>query len=248
MDSVFEDLYSRIASRKRESEATGPYTGGNGRIDRAADLIRSGDLGIFGGSSSLLDVGGATGNLGYSLRDMFLHRAVMDISSQCREPAESKGNTFICRNVDESGFADICDRSVSLVTALDFIEHILDPERFARESFRILEPGGVVLINTPNIQYWPHLARLVVDGVFPHTSGDQEVYHGGHLAFYNLHDMEEIFIRRAGFVDGRMHTRGLIADPPPPIWLSICGITPPERRLMQLSYADLIFSCRRPLR
>ena len=101
------------------------------------------------------------------------------------------------------------------------------------------------MINTPNIQYWRHLHSLVVDGVFPHTSGDPEVYHGGHVAFYNLQDLEELFVRRGGFVDPTMHVQGLNGDPPPPIWASLSKL-PPDTRNRQLSYADLIYSCRKP--
>ena len=246
MDDVIEDLYDRIAVRKGEASAIGPYCGGNGRIDRAVELIRSGVLGEFHHDSVLLDVGGATGNLGYALRDMFPERYTLDISDDCRVPAVSKGNVFIRSNVDSDGLPfGPEDEPVDLITALDFIEHIVDPERFSRECFRCLRPGGVVLINTPNIQYWRHLHSLVVEGAFPHTSGDREVYHGGHLAFYNLQDLDELFIRRAGFIDSAMHVQGLTADPPPPIWGSLSTL-PPHTKMRQLSYADLVFSCRKP--
>lgn len=237
MVDSFKDLYDRIAHRKRESKETGPYAGGNGRIDRAVDLILNED---FPRSGSLMDVGGATGNLGYALRDYFSDRSVVEIAEDCRIPAGVKGNVFFLANVDTSGLPGLVD-SYDLVVALDFIEHIIDPEKFARECFKILKPGGKVLINTPNIQFWKHLHSLVVEGRFPHTSGDKEVYHGGHVAFFNWNDMCDIF-GRAGFVDHTMHTRGLTPEPPPPIWTSIS-----KAGGIQLSYADLIYSARKAL-
>jgi hypothetical protein len=95
-------------------------------------------------------------------------------------------------------------------------------------------------VNTPNIQFWRHLESLVVHGVFPHTSGDREVYHGGHVAFYNLHDMAVLFGN--GFVDLKMHVEGLAVDPPPPIWRNISTVP-----AMQMSVSDLVFSARKPL-
>jgi 2-polyprenyl-3-methyl-5-hydroxy-6-metoxy-1,4-benzoquinol methylase len=240
MSDAAKELYDRIALRKDEAGSPHTYDGGNGRIDRAVDLVLNDDF-TKGTLCHLVDVGGATGNLGYALRDHFLNRTVIDIVEDCRGPAEAKGNMFMCCNVDLEGLP-IADEMADLVVALDFIEHILDPGRFARECHRILRPGGMVLINTPNIQFWGHLSELVQNGSFPHTSGDREVYHGGHTAFFNRRDMHTIF-GDAGFTSHRMHTRGLKAEPPPPIWISLARY--PDATL-QLSYRDLVFSCRKP--
>lgn len=231
----FEKLYSEIAQRKGEANSGDTYGGGNGRIDRAVDIIRK--VHYFPKSGALLDVGGATGNLGYALRNEFEYRAVIDISRECMAPAVAKGNDFMAANVDLDGIPFV-DGRFDLIVALDFIEHIINPRKFADECWRVLQPGGVVLINTPNIQYWRHLHSLVVDGIFPHTSGDQEVYHGGHVAFYNLHDMRNIF---QNFDYQNMHLEGLKSDPPPPIWSAISKVGN-----LQMSYADLVFSCRKP--
>lgn len=238
MKDTFTKLYDDISGRKSNPRDFDQYFGGNGRIDRAVDLILNED---FPKSGSLLDVGGATGNLGFALRNHFVQRYTLDIAEICRLPAESKGNVFIRSNVDAEGL-NLPEGSerLDLITALDFIEHIVDPQKFARECFRNLKSGGCVLVNTPNIQFWKHLHSLVIDGRFPHTSGDSEVYHGGHLAFFNLHDMQAIFAE-AGFINGKMHTRGLTPEPPPPLWTSVSKV-----KSIELSYADLIFSCKKP--
>lgn len=237
MADAFKKLYDDLASRKGEANAIAPYAGGNGRVDRAVELIRSGAIPASG---TMVDVGGATGNLGYALRDLYGPTYVVDIADACRVPAHAKGSIFVLANVDAVGLSMFSSDTIGLIVALDFIEHILDPEKFARECFRVLRPGGFVLLNTPNIQYWRHLHSLVVDGVFPHTSGDMEVYHGGHVGFYNYRDLALIF-EASGFTGQKMHTEGLALDPPPPIWRTISNVAP-----SQLSVADLVFSAWKP--
>lgn len=238
----FKQVYDQIAERKGEAHSPIHYGGGNGRVDRAAEVIKLWiGLGEFQSAPSLLDIGGATGNLGYLLRDVLSDRAVIDIAEACRGPAEEKGNRFICANIDElNAVSPVGDSSVDIVAMLDVIEHVIDPIGLARECARVLRPGGRVLVNTPNIQFWRHIHSLAVEGVFPHTSGDPEVYHGGHVAFYNMNDLTRIF--GSPFIGHEMVTFGLTADPPPPIWLNISSY--PDK-LRQLSYSDLVFTCRK---
>lgn len=182
-----------MAARKIKPADFDQYSGGNGRVDKALRLYRSGKLKT---GESHLDVGGAIGDLGYALRkeNLFQRTIVLDISAQNLQAAQSKGNVTCLSDVDTQGFKF----EVDAISALDFIEHIIDPENFARLCFQSLRPGGEVFINTPNIQFWKHQEQLRVEGRFPHTSGDREVYHGGHLAFFTYLDLLDIF-HSAGF-------------------------------------------------
>lgn len=189
-----QELYDAMAARKSQPKDFGTYIGDNGRVNKAAAFIKSGKLKSGG---VLVDVGGGIGDLGYAVKDQFQQRIIVDISSKNLEAAKSKGNDVLLADVDRNGL-NIGQEYADLVCALDFIEHIVDPENFARECYRILKPGGQVFVNTPNFQFWKHLEELLVRGNFPHTSGDREVYHGGHLAFFVRSDLEYIF-RSAGF-------------------------------------------------
>lgn len=46
------------------------------------------------------------------------------------------------------------DRSVDVVVSMETIEHILEHEEFASEINRVLVPGGILVMSTPNHQYW----------------------------------------------------------------------------------------------
>lgn len=184
-----------MAARKDKPKDYEPYDGNNGRVNKCADLMRRHFIKTGG---ILLDVGGGIGDLGYAVQDLFEHRITLDISQLSLKAAEAKGNEPLCRDIDRQGFLGIGKEYVDTITALDFIEHIVDPENFARECARVLKPGGEVFINTPNIRFWRHIDQLWKRGTFPHTSGDKEVFHGGHLAFFTYADLKLIF-EPAGF-------------------------------------------------
>lgn len=208
-----DDLYDRMAERKTKPKDFEPYDGNNGRVNKAANLIRQGKLRSGG---TLLDVGGGIGDLGFAVKDLFDSRVIIDISSKNLEAAMAKGNSVVLGDVDRAGLA-IGPSSVDLICALDFIEHIVDPENFARECFRVLKPSGEVFINTPNIRFWKHIEQLWIDGTFPHTSGDREVFHGGHLAFYTYQDLRQIF-EPAGFTSiEQIKDEECYMQPPPHI-------------------------------
>ena len=189
------ELYDQLATRKQTPKDFLPYKGDNGRVNKCAQLIRQKKLRNGG---RLLDVGGGIGDLCDSVRLLYDEVVCADISSINLSAAASKGIRAIKMDVDTQGIRGIDDGTCDLVTALDFIEHIVDPEYFAEECFRALKPGGEVFINTPNIRYWQHVSCLLYSGNFPHTSGDREVYHGGHLAFFTFKDLCDIF-GKAGF-------------------------------------------------
>jgi ubiquinone/menaquinone biosynthesis C-methylase UbiE len=96
------------------------------------------------------------------------------------------------------------DGSVDIACSLEVIEHVEDQFAFTRELYRILKPGGVAIISTPNIlnlnSRWRNLHSgfatlfdpLLLSSTDPvHTSG-----HIHPVSYYYL----AYQLRRAGFV------------------------------------------------
>lgn len=193
------ELYNQMAERKSKPKDFEPYAGDNGRVNKALVLYRTGKL-KTNQNGTHLDIGGAIGDLGYALRKekLFATTAVIDIARKALEAAGAKGNLSFLADIDAQGIPFHENDQIDSISALDFIEHIIDPGKFASECFRVLKPGGEVFINTPNIRYWKHIEQLSLNGTFPHTSGDTDVFHGGHLAFYTYRDLQMIF-GAAGF-------------------------------------------------
>jgi len=51
------------------------------------------------------------------------------------------------------------------VVAAEIIEHIDDTDRFLEELKRILTPGGLLVVTTPNLAYWLNRLRLLAGRV-----------------------------------------------------------------------------------
>lgn len=49
----------------------------------------------------------------------------------------------------DSFFLPIKSNSIDCVIASEIIEHVIDPKSFARELFRVVKPGGSLIITTP---------------------------------------------------------------------------------------------------
>lgn len=276
-----QQLYDSMASRKHTPVHLQPYAGGNGRVDRCVELFRKGVLKTGGAlldvGGSIGDLGYALKDdfahrvvLDISSRVLEAARSKDNFSLLCDV---DKGG--FCGIASKENLNDILvgkdnpaikfwthdgpnphyklgDGIFNVVTALDFIEHIVDPGGFARECFRVLVSGGQVFINTPNIQFWKHQETLAVHGRFPHTSGDQEVYHGGHLAFYTFLDLCEIF-SAAGFSKFEQINDQEGYAPPPQLYIDLykrgSRVNSREENIqmaMSLGCPNLLFKCEKP--
>lgn len=79
------------------------------------------------------------------------------------------------------------DESFSLVWCSEVLEHLKTPGSFLQEVDRVLIPGGRIVLTTPNSAFWLY-PMLRVFGLKP-----ADVQHPGHLHFFNLADMKELF-------------------------------------------------------
>jgi ubiquinone/menaquinone biosynthesis C-methylase UbiE len=52
--------------------------------------------------------------------------------------------------------------SIDVITAFNVVEHLIETQQFIEETYRILKPGGYVVIDTPNLASWHNIAALVM--------------------------------------------------------------------------------------
>ena len=149
-----------------------------------------------------LDIGSGKGELIATIRARFgLRTTACDYTDTLRKDSTQRVDI-----VDlNAGKLPYLDGRFCLVTCVETIEHLEQTRSLFREIFRLLEPGGLAVITTPNTLNLRSRLRYLMTGFFnlfgPLPIGDRRVYSpGGHISpisyFYLGHALCE-----TGFVD-----------------------------------------------
>ena len=119
----------------------------------------------------LLDVGGGTGRVSFAIRDLVDEVVVADVSLGMLKKAP-RTSTSTLLTVVSASLKPVCGGSESLPFAdnsfervitlaprcgcsagvVDALHHVIDQAESAREMFRVLKPGGVMVIEEPDIR------------------------------------------------------------------------------------------------
>lgn len=78
----------------------------------------------------------------------------------------------------DSGQTDLPDSIADVVVAVETIEHVENPWAFMRELVRMVKPGGLVIVTTPNQLSFLSLLTLMVKKRF---ASFQDVHYPAHL-------------------------------------------------------------------
>lgn len=104
-------------------------------------------------SINVLDIGGGTGWLCDLVKDVDRRIAItqiVDIDNNAKKIAEEKGHRYFKGRIEEFSSTEKFD----LVFLLNLLEHVAEPLDVLKKIEQALNPGGVVLIKTPNILSW----------------------------------------------------------------------------------------------
>ena len=110
------------------------------------------DFGHLPTSGALLDAGGGTGRIAQTLRDQVGMIVVADLSLKMLEQAHSKdGLQLACSHSERLPFPE---SSFDRVIMVDALHHFLNQQQTANELWRVLKPGGRLVIEEPDIREW----------------------------------------------------------------------------------------------
>lgn len=68
--------------------------------------------------------------------------------------ADLPGNPDATATINEDGTLPVEDASVDAVLSTQVLEHVLDPELYLRECYRVLRPGGRLLLSTHGLMVY----------------------------------------------------------------------------------------------
>jgi len=148
--SSIQEWNERYASKFAAAEA----------VPRAQRIL----LSLVGSGQRVLDVGCGSGFYTTQFRDLGNRMAATDITLEGVHAVVQMGIPVTLSDVEKG--LPFADGSFDMVTFIEVVEHLLRPDQALREIHRVLRPGGLLLLTTPNYAHWV-LRVLYLFGVLP---------------------------------------------------------------------------------
>jgi SAM-dependent methyltransferase len=108
-----------------------------------------------------LDLGAGQGAISHALKGRGFNVTAVEVNVK-----QFKAAGVPCLKLDLNKPLPFPDRAFDLIMAVEIIEHLEAPRAFLREIFRLLNPGGLAVLTTPNITSIPSRIFFLVTGFF----------------------------------------------------------------------------------
>lgn len=117
------------------------------QLQSVAKLVELAGLPVEG---ALLDVGGGTGRVTEALRGLAIQRVVADLSTGMLRQAMAKDDLrVVCSHSEQLPFPEA---SFERIIMIDALHHVINASQTASELWRVLKPGGRIVIEEPDIR------------------------------------------------------------------------------------------------
>ena len=156
----------------------------------------------------VLDIGGIDHHIEHAETSLWLHKHIADSAQYVLgvdylkedvEKAKRLGFNFIHANAER--LYEYVHETFEVCVAGELIEHLANPGLFLKSVHRVLEPGGVLIITTPNAFAFGNIYRIVRYALrLPVRPDNAE-----HKAWYDLFTLRQL-LESAGFTVEEMRT------------------------------------------
>ena len=144
----------------------------------------------FGGRDRVLEVGCGTAALAAALAERGADVVASDVSLRWLALARKRlGDSPVRLVACAAETLPFADESFDVVGASDVIEHVENPSRFVAEAARVLRPGGLLFLATPNrfsLGLEPHV-RLWGVGYLPRGLAEHYVRAARKTSYSHVH-------------------------------------------------------------
>lgn len=94
-------------------------------------------------------------------------------------------------NEDINEFSD-ADNNYEIVTMLDFVEHLEQPFEILRKAFRMLEPGGCLVLYTPNHRSLLVKISRIITKITKKISFVYPIFNDLHLVYFDKNSLKKL--------------------------------------------------------
>jgi 2-polyprenyl-3-methyl-5-hydroxy-6-metoxy-1,4-benzoquinol methylase len=154
--AAFDAVYDRSIVARSFNENVHYYEQSRERYWRSLQFFRRTG---FGPGTRTLDIGG--GQFGILLASLLGHRAAAgDVVDTAEQDVRAAGLDF--HQIDLFSDANMVEEPFDCVTILEVIEHIPQPPYVVlRRIARLLRPGGMIFLTTPNFHRFRNVAYML---------------------------------------------------------------------------------------
>jgi SAM-dependent methyltransferase len=160
----------------------------------------------------LLDCGCREGQHTRQMADRLLATRVVGLDYNATAISLAAAAGIIALQADLNRSIPLAANSMDVIVASDVIEHLVEPATFVSELFRVLRPGGYLVLDTPNLASWHNVFALVI-GEQPFSGPNVTTMEDADIGLVReMHRSTHGLLESGPYIDGGGHelTRHLV--------------------------------------
>ena len=201
VSQIHESAYLAALAKFDNATGTLPAASAQGRHDqRAAKLFKRIRIMVqlrAGERMKLLDIGCSTGALMMSALQEGIDAEGVEPAERAARAAQAVGLSVFSGTLAAAAYPT---GRFQAATLMEVIEHLRDPGELLRETWRILAPGGILVVGTGNAASW---TVSFMGGRWDYFQVDR---YGGHISFFTPRSLARL-AERCGFRVERVESR-----------------------------------------
>ena len=144
--------------------------------------------------STVVDVGCGDGRTsGPWLTENGYDYVGVDISAPAVRDASALGLKALV--IDDATSLPFQSNSIDACVCIEVLEHLFAPQLAVKEIVRLLRPGGILIVTTPNVGYWKRRLELALLARWNPLGDDlaiKEPWRDPHIRFFSLIALERM--------------------------------------------------------